>query len=63
MPRVVEVKVGTRTVQVEIEDLARRPIVAVVDGEAFEVWPEDDRPAKPGRTPAVPPRRRAGDTP
>ncbi|MEW6030397.1 MAG: biotin/lipoyl-containing protein [Chloroflexota bacterium] len=35
------VKVGEQNFEVEIEDLNARPIVAVVDGERFEVTPED----------------------
>lgn len=37
----INVKVGERTFEVEIEDLNARPIVAVVDGERFEVTPEN----------------------
>jgi biotin carboxyl carrier protein len=37
----INVKVGERNFEVEIEDLNARPIVAVVDGERFEVMPED----------------------
>jgi biotin carboxyl carrier protein len=35
------VKIGEKTFAVEIEDLNKRPIVAWVDGEAFEVSPEN----------------------
>ncbi len=34
----VKVRVADRSFEVEIEDLRIRPIVAVVDGERFEVW-------------------------
>ncbi len=37
----INVKVGEQNFEVEIEDLNARPIVAVVDGERFEVMPED----------------------
>jgi len=35
------VKVGDQNFNVEIKDINARPIVAVVDGEAFEVIPEN----------------------
>jgi len=34
------VKIGAQTFEVEIEDLNKRPVVARVDGEVFEVSPE-----------------------
>jgi biotin carboxyl carrier protein len=34
------VKVDKQLFEVEISDLNSRPIIAVVDGEAIEVWPE-----------------------
>lgn len=36
------IKIEDQTFTVEIEDLNVRPIVAIVDGERFEVWPEND---------------------
>jgi biotin carboxyl carrier protein len=45
-----KVRVEDRTFEVEVGDLAARPIVAVVDGARFEVWPERDEAA-----PAPPP--------
>lgn len=36
----VVVKVADSTFEVEVGDLTDRPIVAVVEGERFEVWPE-----------------------
>jgi len=35
------VKVEDQSFEVEVGDIHARPIVATVDGEAFEVWPED----------------------
>jgi glutaconyl-CoA/methylmalonyl-CoA decarboxylase subunit gamma len=35
------VKVETQSFEVEVGDIHARPIVATIDGEAFEVWPED----------------------
>jgi biotin carboxyl carrier protein len=40
-----QVKVANQTFEVEIEDINARPIVARVDGQAFEVRPENgDKP-------------------
>jgi biotin carboxyl carrier protein len=36
----IRVKVGETYFNVEVGDLQARPIVAMVDGERFEVWPE-----------------------
>lgn len=37
----INVKIGDTNYEVEIEDLNARPIVAMVDGERFEVVPEN----------------------
>lgn len=37
------VQVDGRAFEVEIEDLTARPVIAVVDGQAFEVWPQTER--------------------
>lgn len=36
----LRVKIDNQTFEVEIADLQARPVIAVVDGETFEVWPE-----------------------
>lgn len=44
----IEVKIDNQSYMVEIEDLHARPVIARVDGEPFEVWPEaldDGQPA------------------
>ena len=46
----MQVKINDQTFDVEISDLQSRPIVAVVDGETFEVWPEET--AQPTAAPA-----------
>lgn len=38
---IVVVKVGERVFEVAIENSSTRPIVAMVEGERFEVWPEN----------------------
>jgi biotin carboxyl carrier protein len=35
------VKVETQSFEVEVGDIHARPITATIDGETFEVWPED----------------------
>lgn len=41
----IRVKVGDEYFDVRIGDLSARPVVAEVDGEAFEVWPEENTTA------------------
>lgn len=36
----ITVKIDARTFVVEVGDLNNRPVIAMVDGERFEVWPE-----------------------
>lgn len=43
----VTVKIDDRFFEVEIENLHTRPIVATVEGERFEVWPEGGFVARP----------------
>jgi biotin carboxyl carrier protein len=47
----LKVRVDGQEFEVEVGDLAGRPVVAVVDGQRFEVWPEE----KTGVTSAVSP--------
>lgn len=55
------IKIDGRSYQVEIDDLAARPVIARVDGEAIEVWPDAPavevippaNDAPPIRTPAA----------
>ena len=43
----LKVKVNNQVFDVEIKDLSARPVVALVDGQAFEVWPDQEtRPAQ-----------------
>lgn len=43
---IVKVKIDDQIYQVEISDLHSRPIIAIVDGDEFEIWPEGE-PASP----------------
>ena len=44
----MKVMIDGQTFEVDVQDIHARPVVAVVDGERFEVWPEAD-----SSTPAV----------
>ena len=48
----VSVKIDDQTYEVEIQDINKRPIVAVVDGEMFEIHPETELSAPPTFEPA-----------
>jgi len=37
----MKIMIDAQTYQVEIDDIHARPVIAVVDGERYEVWPED----------------------
>jgi glutaconyl-CoA/methylmalonyl-CoA decarboxylase subunit gamma len=39
---IYKVKIDGRVFEVRIEDLNSRPIVAIVDGEAIDVWPQTE---------------------
>jgi glutaconyl-CoA/methylmalonyl-CoA decarboxylase subunit gamma len=49
----IKVKIDEQMFEVEINDLAARPIVALVDGQCFEVWPEAEVSPAPLERPAV----------
>lgn len=38
---IIKVKLDDQTYEVEIDNLHARPVIAFVNGEPFEVWPED----------------------
>ena len=48
----IKVEIDGQTYLVEVEDVHTRPVVAFVDGERYEVWPEPDLAASPGVTSA-----------
>lgn len=50
----ITVKVDNQSYEVEISDVYQRPVVATVNGERFEVWPEET-----GRSPAAAPTLRS----
>ena len=51
-----KVKVEDRIFEVEIQDLQTRPIIALVNGEAIEVWPQEETPGASSRR--IPPSTR-----
>ena len=44
----IRVTVDGRTFEVDVQDPRARPVVAVVEGEQFEVWPEEAKDQGPG---------------
>ena len=48
----VSVKIDNQIYEVEIKDINKRPVVAIVDGETFEVQPETELAASPAFEPA-----------
>lgn len=38
----MKVEIGDQTYQVEIEEIHQRPVIVWIEGEKFEVWPEED---------------------
>ncbi len=41
----MKVVIDGQTYEVDVQDIHARPVIAVVDGEQFEVWPETDASA------------------
>jgi Acetyl/propionyl-CoA carboxylase, alpha subunit len=52
----ITVKIQDKTYTVQVGDLRARPIAVEVDGEPFEVWPEENTtaPVSRAQTPAAP---------
>jgi len=42
----IRVKIDDQWVEVEVGELHSRPVIAVIDGETFQVWPEAERVLK-----------------
>jgi glutaconyl-CoA/methylmalonyl-CoA decarboxylase subunit gamma len=59
------VRIDDRWYEVEIADLNARPVRTIVDGEVFEVWPEDENSGGKSNLPPMPeqPKKRAGPSP
>ena len=60
----MRVQVGEQSYEVEIENINARPVMATVEGETFEIWPEESasapaaapiaKPVQPRIEPAAP---------
>ena len=48
----IKVVIDGQTYQVDVEDIHARPVIAVIDGESYEVWPEAETSA-PSSAPAM----------
>ena len=59
----LRVKIADETLEVEVKDLTARPIIAEVDGEAFEVYPEESAAAVEAVEPGCAPVPAARPTP
>jgi biotin carboxyl carrier protein len=46
----IEVQIDNQHYTVDIEDIHARPVIARVQGEQFEVWPEESLEVAPGQT-------------
>ncbi len=51
---IIRVKIQDKEYAVEIADLNARPVLAIVDGQTFEVWPEEQLAAAPAAPVATP---------
>ncbi|MCC7206432.1 MAG: biotin/lipoyl-binding protein [Anaerolineae bacterium] len=58
-----KVAIEGQTFEVEIEDVYARPVVAVVDGERVEVWPDNGQSSRPAISPGTAPVRAAAPLP
>ena len=52
----IHVKIQDKVFEVKIGDILTRPIQAIVDGEIFEVWPEEMMVPSIEQTPAICPQ-------
>jgi len=43
----IKVLIDGQNYDVEVEDIDARPVIAIVDGERFEVWPEMEDAVEP----------------
>jgi biotin carboxyl carrier protein len=59
----LRVKLNDQTYEVEVGDLSARPITAVVDGETFEIWPEEAEETPAAAPVAAPVSRPAAPAP
>jgi biotin carboxyl carrier protein len=54
-PMKINVEINGEKFSVEVENIHTRPVIAVIDGERFEVWPESEpQDTQVATTPSVP---------
>jgi biotin carboxyl carrier protein len=65
----IHVKIEDKTYEVTVGDLQARPVIASVDGEDFEVWPEEmtipsesSSESQPVQTVSIPPMQKPTET-
>ena len=49
----IKVVIDGQTYQVDVEDIHARPVIAVIEGERYEVWPEAEASAPAAALPAA----------
>ena len=60
---IINVSIAGKTYAVKIDDVHARPVRAEVDGEVFEVWPEEAAAAPAVNAPAAPAAQAAASKP
>ena len=50
----VNLSIEGKQYQVTLKDLTTRPIIAEVDGQTYEVWPEEEQASIPATTSSTP---------
>src|SRR5690606_30715492 len=53
-PMKVNVTIEGKQYQVTLKDLTARPIIAEVDGQTYEVWPDEEQPSIPAAKSSTP---------
>jgi len=49
----LKVVIDNQTYEVNVEDINKRPIIAVVEGERYEVWAEEGQARSAGNAPGL----------
>jgi len=55
----MQIKIEEQVFEVEVEDVHTRPVIALVDGERIEIWPEEVAPEVTASASVVPAQSRA----
>jgi biotin carboxyl carrier protein len=59
----IQVKIADQTFEVEVGDTNARPVIAEIDGQKFEVWPEEQAVAEVAPAPEAASAPRVAATP